>query len=153
MWLNVISSATFITLLGSIIVAVFGHGQRRVFAGGFVICVVGYLGFVYLVPDEKYASMERIGTTTALRHMERIGTTTALRHLHLAISSEIPNPRRGYRRWGHGATVRVPLLDDFMQIGQLFWALLIGWLGGLLACYTHRQPIAEMKMKLPPNST
>ncbi|GAG25637.1 unnamed protein product, partial [marine sediment metagenome] len=64
--------------------AVFGHGQRRVFAGGFVICAVAYLGFVNLVPDEVFASRERIGTTTALRH------------IHLAISSEIPNPRRGY---------------------------------------------------------
>ncbi len=123
-WLQVVSTATLAILLISTIMAVFDHGQRRVFAGGFVICGIGYLALVHFVIKNENTGMGRIGTTTALSY------------LHLSISREVPNPP--------SRTMTVAMHHYyFMQIGQQFWALLIGWLGGLLACYVHRRPAAE----------
>jgi len=110
-------------------VALFGHGSAKAFAGGFAVCLLGYLSLIYLVLDHENGGMGRVVTTRALKL------------LHTAVATEVRSTPPPTSFFGGRMVTYQPDHDQFMQVGQQLWALLIGLMGGWLAsCLSKHLP-------------
>jgi hypothetical protein len=126
-WLVVIATLTFFSILGFILVAVFAHGSFRVFAIGFSICSLVYIIVAY-GSETTYGS--HVLDNIAIR---RLATTWILEHVWWGlVQTKHWTPNIDIVQTPHGMPYES---YHFMNIGQLLWALFIGWLGGRFSTY------------------
>lgn len=104
-WLMGLSSVLLGLTMAAAVVAVFGCGTRRAFAGGFLICSLAYMFFVSMAVEDDSLRMPYAVTTWLLNQFYHLIAAEALE----------------------------PYFLLFMRIGQILWAILLGCVGGLAA--------------------
>jgi hypothetical protein len=172
-WVSVVTGIVIVALIAALIVAFVDRGFSQAFAVGFVL-----VGFVYaLAVLSGYSSLASGNITSDMRNLEftyggRLPTTYSLRFLHQTVihrtytdlsGNPLPNydPAKdsktasvgggggGFSRGGFPArTHESPTREDFMPIGHCWWALLLGYVGGIFAMYVHRRRMRDEE-KLP----
>lgn len=140
-WWIVLSSAMLAGFLAAAVVAVVGRGAMQARAIGFVLCVAIYMLLIWSAPSSNNGTASREYDP----YTGHLPTTKLLGPLHAALSTQswidsatgqpIPNfdPHSGI---GFNVAM-VDSLDrgQFMAIGHLLWAFLIGYLGSRLAAW------------------
>ena len=121
-WQTAIYTTTFSVLFIAMLGGLFHWGRTRAFWAGFAVIGWSYLLLVYGFFGESE------------NHYPRLGTTRALLYIHMQVSEKVsvmsPDPSAVMIRY------RPPRVF-FMNIGQYLWALLLAYLGGLLARYFY----------------
>jgi hypothetical protein len=115
------------------VAALFGKGDLRTFAGGFVVVGAIYGGLILYSGPTEFSSHGRLPTTQALTPL--YGSISTTRYINLDTNEALTKaevhalrvaPKAGLanRRWPDEA--------DFMAVSHLLIGLLLGYLGGKL---------------------
>ena len=149
-WWLVVSSAAILLLMALAVVALVDRGPRRAFAVGFIACVAVYALLLRAQGIEKFGSLTQpiLPTTIQLNWM-----------YPFFIEEQFSDPASGrlvaYEpppfafRWGnrdgvfafdeHGRRLRVTTVGPdrflFVSIGHVFWAMILGLVGGRFALF------------------
>lgn len=164
-WLAIVAAVTMLALIASLIIAAVDRGPAQAFAIGVALTMIAY-GLILTTGQSTSGS----GGSVRSRNIEfdqfagRLPTTRLLRYVHAAVQRSewvdpftqkvIPNydPKNpvipgagavaGRGAAGRAASLReIPPRGIFMPIGHCWWALLLGYAGGLFARFVyHRRP-------------
>jgi hypothetical protein len=114
--------------------AVYRRGSGGAFTGGFLIAGVGYLLLVnWLAHKDDYTRTQLL-------------TTDLLDRSHALVARTIPDPyftgggiAGGLTGGGGGAMppILTPRIAEFRELGEYYWSLLLGLVGGVLARRFH----------------
>ena len=140
----------FTIIMAYAILAFVAVDQPRAFATGFTVPVLIYGLIVFACGSDELDPYEgRLPTTThVLRYAHQTLVTTTW--TNLATGKVDPDydpsqyPAGGYGGGGFVAGGPVMILDEspdrptFMSVGHLLIALMLGWIGGKFAVFTHR---------------
>jgi hypothetical protein len=165
-WLAVVATVLMPALFISLIVAVVDRGPRQAFAIGFAIIIVAY-GTTLLTGTSGFGGDLNSKNVEFDQWAGRLPTTRLLRYVHAAVQTsgyfdnvtgkELPNydpanpPNRfrGVGGFAPGVSYREsPPRGKFMPIGHMWWALLLGYLGGVFAMFVYRRRLRDEE-KLP----
>jgi hypothetical protein len=168
-WVSIVSGILVIVVTAALIIAIVDRGFRQAFAIGFVLA-----SLVYALALATGITTGQFGDAH-FKNIEmdqwegRLPTTGALRLLHSGLSrsgyfdangKRLPNfnPQiaAGWAGGGGGMApgfagpsyVEIPPREKFMPIGHCWWAMLLGYAGGLFALYVHRRRLRSEE-KLP----
>jgi hypothetical protein len=112
-WWTVLSGAGLLLFMGILVVALAGRGDHRTFAIGSAACVLTYGVLLFLMGNAELRSERGWMPTTIISQTVYRSTVTAT------------TPPRHYA--------------VFMRTAHLLWAALLGWIGGLFACFIDRR--------------
>ena len=166
LWLAIVSGVAMVIVFGMLIVAVVDRGPRQVFAIGFVLTVIVYGAVIFTGRTTRGSGGSMNSANVEMDPYEgRLPTTRLLRYVFLSIEhgtyydfntgKELPNhdPSKnatgGSVGGGFGGGVPTvsyrenPQRDVFMPIGHCWWALLLGYAGGLFAEYVYARRASE----------
>jgi hypothetical protein len=147
LWWTILSSISLVLFMGAAVTAFVGRDKLRAFGVGFAVCSVVYGLLVFMAgSDELDPYKSRLPTSTLLRHVFRL--VSVAKWIDPATHKEIPNyqPTGGEMGGGmmSGGTfgmrayhIEFPSREQFMPIGHLMWLDLLGFVGGLFACFIY----------------
>ncbi len=141
------------TFIGTLIVAFVDRGARQVFAIGFVLAAASYGCLIQ-------TGVSYLPTSWALGHLYTV--VEQGRWIDTDTGKELPNfdpsktPQRIRIVGNRGLPVDVweerPAEATFIRIGRIWFALLVGYVGGIFACFVHGRRTREER-KLPPETS
>jgi predicted PurR-regulated permease PerM len=164
-WRTIMIGVIMAVVFSALVVAVVDRGFSQAFAIGFTLVAIGY-GFVVLNSSVKVIS-NQLNPELSFG-FSRLPTTKLLRHLYTGLESgywrdsqtgqRLPNfdPRK-QSQWvkvvGGQAVpidefVEVPSQEYFIAIGQMWWSMLLGCIGGFFAAFIYRRRMRNEE-KLP----
>jgi hypothetical protein len=149
-WVSVVSAITLLSLLTSVLVAVYRRESLRAFALGFLVFGCGYGAFVLLV-DARNANAHGPGQETVLPTTRVLGWLYMQYHAKNTRLSPGGGMGVGMNMGGMMPApkpVAVPryLYQYFYQAGQFVLTMLIGGLGGIIARFLFlTQPREEVR--------
>jgi hypothetical protein len=141
-WEAAVLSLALVIFFANAIVALVDRGPRQAFAIGMVVVMAGYTGVKWFDPGVKF------------RHLG-VPTNSLLIQLQSGIARvAYYDSRSGERLVGFvppansGGTApsvptyyqdTIPLLEHVLPVGQMWFAILFGYLGGWFAAYVYRR--------------
>lgn len=143
LWRQITVTLTVICLLLATLAAVFSQGQTRLFAGGFALT-----GWLYLM----------LAFVSAFGLRDDLLTDSVIQWLGDAIHGEDGVASLGqtvadfnddgmldlYVSLGNGTFSQMaPSLSNITAIGHALWAIVAGWLGGVVALWLRRKDSCE----------
>ena len=172
MWQALVGMLCLLASFAAVIVAVFDHGPRRVFAVGFVICALGYVALVLNGHKAKNGSLIIPVDLVAANWDYALPTTVLLRDLHKRVSHTIWLDEQTGKEVSaeEGAkfqaavsagsisgmrsltTTTRPSGDDLVVIGHCWLSLLFGYLGGSFARFVYLRRERERASSAVPKS-
>jgi hypothetical protein len=134
-WEAIILSFTAIVFFAMVIVALVGRGARQAFAIGMAVVMAGYLAVKLLEPRP---TSRHVGLPTTYLLVRLQSLSGDIRYFD--------NPAAGVAaRTGLGVPTvyasTVPLLENFLRVGHCWWALLLGYVGGVFGRQVYSQRI------------
>jgi hypothetical protein len=157
-WSSLVTTAAMLLVFAAVIVAVANSGSRQKFALAFAILAAGYHFVVDTVGGEVSGLSPAPGFSEPQVNPEGVllPTSQLLQFLWLRIQfSEWLDPFTGKSLGkvvpgqppppvpagpGFGPNVNShPRYDTFMRIGHLWWALLLGYVGGRVASFVYQR--------------
>ncbi|HEX5103743.1 MAG TPA: hypothetical protein VFV87_08040 [Pirellulaceae bacterium] len=156
-WWIVLSSALLVGFLAAAVVAVVGRGPGQARAIGFVLCVMIYMPLIWAAPLDTSRELDphagRLPTTKLLGAI--FESIVSRKQVDMATGQPVANSNSGYSgayppTLGYSMTLtqESPDRGQFMAIGHLLWALLLGYLGSRLAVWVdgRRRQRAEPRL-------
>jgi hypothetical protein len=153
-WQAFVGAIAMIVFFVAVVMAVVDRGERQAFAIGVALVMSSYgvivlNGPVSMVPNGRSQNLELDPWSG------RLPTTMLLRYVHMAVNhsywvdssgKELPDydPSQnkgtglgGGNRFGGPMYREVPPREMFMPIGHMWWAILLGLLGGWFARFVY----------------
>jgi hypothetical protein len=144
-WEAIILSFTAIVFFAMVIVALVGRGARQAFAIGMAVVMAGYLAVKLLEPRP---TSRHVGLPTTYLLVRLQSLSGDIRYFDSRTGREVEgyNPAAGVAaRTGLGVPTvyasTVPLLENFLRVGHCWWALLLGYVGGVFGRQVYSQRI------------
>jgi len=134
--LAAVAGGVFLLFLLAALAAVFRRGASGAFAGGFLLSGLAYLALVFVLPADRQSFLAHLPTSRSIDL------------LHKTVS-KAPASEAEMQRWGLPAEIvgttagawfmmqPFPQEKHFHPLGHLYWSLLFGLLGGVLARRFH----------------
>jgi hypothetical protein len=164
-FLALVAAVTMSALIAALIIAVVDRGPRQAFAIGVALTMIAY-GLILVTGQRTSGNSGNVySRNIEFDHMAgRLPTTRLLRYVHKAVQRSewidpntkkvIPNydpnnpgiPRMGGGGFfpGGGAWHReIPPREIFMPIGHCWWALILGYCGGLFGQFVYARRMRE----------
>lgn len=172
MWQATIGILCLLASFAALIVVIFDHGPRRVFAAGFVICALGYAALVLNGHKAKNGSLIIPVDLVAANWDYALPTTVLLRDLHRRVSHTIwvdeqtgkeVSAEEGAKFQAAASAGNIvgmrslapttrPSGDDLVVIGHCWLILLFGYLGGSFARFVYlRRELEQAVTAAPPS--
>jgi hypothetical protein len=162
-WWLILSGLSLLAFMALAVMAVVGVGQQQGFARGFVICVLIYGAVLFLSGlQELDPYVGRLPTTKALLPVYQF--IQSGNYVDLMTGQPVPPPTNSRTSFNGGMLggggmgggmggmigyLEQPDRKDFMTIGHLLWADLLGLIGGLFAGFIVRRSAARSAEPAP----
>jgi hypothetical protein len=161
-WWVILSSAALLLLIGAAVVAAIDRERRQAKASGFMLSMAIYgIVFYCSAPIDEYGRHRELDPDRG-----RLPTSRLLAPLHQGIASRnwidsrtgevVPeyDPNMGtgfgYGSGAGGIVVREsPPRRQFMAIGHLLWAMVLGYAGGRFAAWIYDRRCANAQRPQP----
>jgi hypothetical protein len=168
-WLPLVAGVTMIAIFIALIIAFVDRGPRQAFAIGFVLVALSY---GYVVLNSSIKVLQSNLNPEMSFGFNRLPTTWLLRYAYQAMESgywhdsetgkKLPSfdPRKqsqrlkivGNRGVPIDEFVEVPPQEKFIRIGQMWWAIVLGYAGGIFAKFVYWRRLRD-EQKLPAESS
>jgi hypothetical protein len=136
-WEAIVVSFTAVVFFAAVIVALIGRGPRQAFAIGMAVVMAGYAAVKLREPNQTSIHLG-LPTTYLLIRLQSLSGD--VRYFDSRTGREVegsvpPNPGAIPNVY----TSTVPRLEHLLPIGHCWWALLLGFIGGLFGRWVYCQ--------------
>jgi hypothetical protein len=168
-FLAIVAAVAMLGPIAALIIAVVDRGPRQAFAISVALTMVAY-GLILITGQRTSGNSGNVHSRNVeFDHWEgRLPTTRLLRYVHMAVQRSewyhsntgvlIPNydpnnpviPKMGgggFFPRGGALYREIPPREIFMPIGHCWWALMLGYAGGLFAGFVYRRRVSKSDEK------